>query len=114
MAEALHEWGVIFVSEGGVDEALFSLLETDDFFFDGSCGDHFVDGGGLGLADAVGAVSGLGFYGWVPPWVEVNDGVSGCEVEAVAAGFEGDEEGVWASGGLESFYFFGAVFGGAI
>ena len=83
----MHEW-CVFVAEGGIDESLFGLLEADDFFFDGACGDHFVDGGGLGLADAVGAVCGLGFDGWVPPGVEVDDGVCGGEVESVSACFE--------------------------
>lgn len=113
LAEALHEWGVV-VAEGGVDEALFGLLEADDFFFDSAGGDHFVDCSGFGLADAVGSVGGLGFYGWVPPWVEVDNGVSGGEVEAIPACFKTDEEGVWAGRGLEFLYFFGAVFGGAV
>ena len=88
----------MIVSECGVDEPLFGLLEADDFFFDSAFCDHFIDGCGLGLADAVGAVCGLCFDGWVPPWVKVDDCVSGGEVESISAGFETDEEGVWSSG----------------
>ena len=40
----------------------------------------------------MGAVGGLGFGGGIPPRVEVDDGVGAGEVEAGAAGFEGEEE----------------------
>ena len=40
------------------------------------------------LADAVGAVGGLGFCRWIPPWVVVDHGVCGGEVESGAASFE--------------------------
>lgn len=74
------------------DECGFALLHFDDAFFDGALADEFVDEDGFGLADAVCAVGGLGFDGWVPPGVVVDDGVCGGEVEADAAGFEADEE----------------------
>lgn len=64
----------------------------DDFFLDGIAGQEAEDRDGFGLADAVGAVGGLGFGGGVPPWVEVDHDIRGGQVEAVAAGFEGDEE----------------------
>ena len=67
-------------------------MEGEDFFFDGAGGDEFVARDDARLADAVGAVGGLGFGGGIPPRVEVDDGVGGGEVEAGAAGFEREEE----------------------
>ena len=78
--------------EDGVGEEGFLLLQAVDAVFDGVCAEEFVDEDGFGLADAVGAVGGLGFGGRVPPGVVVDDGVSSSEVEAGAASFEGDEE----------------------
>lgn len=72
----------------GFGEVFFGGLEVDDFLFDGIAGEEAEDGDGFGLADAVGAVGGLGFGGGVPPWVEMDDDVGGGEVEAVSAGFE--------------------------
>ncbi len=73
VGEPVHDRGVVV--EGGFHEPAFFLLEEEDFFFDGARGDEFVDGDWAALADAVGAVGGLGFDGWVPPRVEVDDGV---------------------------------------
>lgn len=78
--------------EDGVGDFGFLELELVDAFFDGVGADEFVDEDGFLLSDAVGAVGGLVFCGGVPPGVEVDDGVGGGEVEAGAAGFEGDEE----------------------
>ena len=86
------------------------LLEFEDAVFDGAAADEFVDEDGFGLADAVGAVGGLVFGGGVPPGVVVDDGVCGGEVEAGAAGFEGDEEDGDVAF-LELFDEGGAVFG---
>jgi hypothetical protein len=63
-------------------------LEREDFFFDGAGADEFVAGDGARLADAVGAVGGLGLGGRIPPRVEVDDGVGAREVEAGTAGFQ--------------------------
>ena len=40
----------------------------------------------------MGAVSGLGLDGWVPPGVEVHDDIGAGEVEAGAAGLEGKQK----------------------
>lgn len=58
-----------------------------DALLDGVLAEEFVDKDGFVLADAVGAVSGLGLGGGIPPWVVVNDRVCGGEVEAGAARF---------------------------
>ena len=83
--------GVVF-GDDGVGEVAFGLLELQDFFLDGAFGDEAVGEDVADLADAVGAVDGLGFDGGVPPGVEEEDVVGAGEVEAEAAGFEGDEE----------------------
>ena len=70
----------------------FLVLQLQDFFFDGVARDEFVGGDDAGLADAMGAVGGLGFGGGIPPGIEVDDGVGGGEIQADAAGFEADEE----------------------
>jgi hypothetical protein len=88
------------------------LLELVDAVLDGAGADEFVDEDGFVLADAVSAVGRLVFGGGIPPWVEVDDAVGGGEVEAGAAGFEGDEED--GDGFvLETLDEFSALFGGA-
>ena len=47
-----------------------------------------LDEDGVLLADAVGAVGGLGFGDRVPPRVVMDDGVGGGEIEPGAAGLE--------------------------
>ncbi len=90
------------------------MLEAEDFFFDGVLGDDAAGVDGFVLADAVGAVDGLGFDGGVPPGVEEVDVVGGGEVEAEAAGFEGDEEEGAGGVGLEMLDALLAVAGFAI
>ena len=68
-------------------------MKFEDLLLDGVLGDEFDGLDGLFLADAVGAVGGLLLGGGIPPRVEVDNGVRAGEVEAGAAGFEGDEEG---------------------
>jgi hypothetical protein len=87
----LGDEAFVFADDGG-GEVAFGLLEEENFFLDGVAGDEAVGEDGFGLTDAVGTVDGLGFDGGVPPWVEEEDVVGGGEVEADAAGFEGDEE----------------------
>lgn len=115
--EFAEHGGVEFAGDVGVGEEVvgefgFFLLEAVDAFFDGVEAEEFVDEDGFVLADAVGAVGGLGFGGGVPPGVVVDYGVCGGEVEAGAAGFEGDEEDGEAAG-LELLDEFSAVFGAA-
>jgi hypothetical protein len=38
--------------------------------------DEFIDKNFFVLSYAMGAVGGLIFYRWIPPWVVMNDGVS--------------------------------------
>src|SRR5881394_2951235 len=68
------------------------LLEGQNLLFHGAARDELVAGDDTGLADAVGAISGLVFDGGIPPWVEVNHGVRAGQVQAHAAGFKTDEE----------------------
>ena len=56
------------------------LLQLLDLLFDAATGDQFVDEYRLVLADAVGAVAGLGFGGRVPPGIEVDHRVGGGQV----------------------------------
>ncbi len=74
------------------EEGAFGGLQGEDFFFHGAGADEFVAGDDAVLADAVGAVGGLGFDGGIPPRVKVDDGIGGGKVEAGAAGFERKEE----------------------
>jgi hypothetical protein len=90
-------------------------VEGEDALFDGVGGDEAVDGDGAVLADAVCAVGGLLFDGGVPPGVEEDDVVGGGEVEAEAAGLEGDEEEVALAAleGVDEAFAFGGG-GGAV
>ena len=106
--------GEVFLSENVVSEGAFLFLEEADFFLDGVFDEEAVGEDGLFLADAVGAVDGLGFDGGVPPGVEEDDIGGGGEIEAGAAGFEADEEGGGAVVGLEFLDELAAVFGGAV
>lgn len=85
----------------GVVEGGFAFFEGHHFFFDGVAHEEAVDEDGVFLADAVGAVGGLVFDGGVPPGVEVEDVGGSGEIEAGAAGFEGDEEDGGAETALE-------------
>ena len=78
------------------------LLELEDLLLDGVPGDQAVGEDGAGLADAVGAVDGLGLDGGVPPGVEQEDVVGGGQVEAEAAGLEADQEELAVGIGLEA------------
>ena len=89
--------GVAGFEDVGEEEA-FLVLEGEDLFFDGAGGDELVARDDAFLADAMGAVGGLGFGGRIPPRVEVHDSVGGGEVEAGAAGFEGEKENGWSVG----------------
>lgn len=62
----------------------------------------------------MGTVGRLGFCSRIPPGVEVDDGVGGGEVEAGAAGFEGDEEDGDVVGFVEAVDLGHAVAGGAV
>src|SRR5688572_12312475 len=64
------------------------------------------------MADAVGAVDGLVFDGGVPPGVEEDDIAGGGEIEADAAGAQGNEEDGGAGSVLELFDERLAVLGG--
>lgn len=70
------------VIEEGLDQFAFTFLELVHAFLDGADGEEAIDEHGFFLADAMGAVHGLGFDGGVPPGVVEDDGVGGGEVEA--------------------------------
>ena len=78
--------------EHGARQFGLAALHGLDFLLDGAGADQAVDEYRLVLTDAVGAVGGLRFGGRVLPWVVVDHGVGGGEVEADAAGLEADQE----------------------
>lgn len=75
-----------------------------DFFFEGILGDEAVDEDVVLLADAVGAVCRLRFYGGIPPEVVVDDVGGGGEVKAGAGGFQGEDEESCLRVGLEAVH----------
>ena len=102
--------GEAFFAEDVLGQGFFLFLEFADFFFDAVFDEQAVGDDFLGLADAVGAVDGLVFDGGVPPGIEEDDVAGGSQVQAEAAGFEGDEEDARAFGGLEFLDEVAAVF----
>ena len=66
-------------------------MELHNAFLDGAGGDQLNAGDRAGLADAVGAVRGLGLGSRVPPRVEMNDCIGPGEVQAGPAGLEGHQ-----------------------
>ena len=78
--------------EDRADELALLSAELEDLLLDRALGDEPVGRDDLGLADAVRAVGRLVFDGGVPPRVEVDDRVGRGQVQAGAAGLEGDEE----------------------
>jgi len=86
-----------------------------DAFFECASDDVFMDLDSAGLADAVGAVGRLVFYGWVPPAVKVEDMRRGGEIETDTTGFEREEEDwIFAGGFLEGVdHFLALALGGA-
>ena len=67
-------------------------MELDDLLLDSALGDEAVDGDGILLSDAVGAVRGLLLDGGIPPRIEVDDIVGGSKVQSQSARFQTDEE----------------------
>ncbi|MNY00594.1 hypothetical protein D3C86_1330940 [compost metagenome] len=98
--------------EHAARQAGLAVLQLLDLFLDAAAGDQLVDEHRLVLADAVGAVAGLGLGGRVPPGVEVDHGIGGGEVEAGAAGLEADQEHRHLAG-LERLHRRAAILGGA-
>ena len=82
----------VSTSEEGVCQCPLGVMQTYDFLFDGVFADQMIDGDGLMLSDSVGAVGGLLLYGRIPPRVEVDDVVGGCEVESESACLQTDKE----------------------
>ena len=77
------------------------LLDFDhevDAVLEGTGADQLVDVDIPGLADAEGPVGGLVLHGGVPPPVVVNHVVGPWQVEAGAAGLEGQDEDLRAVG----------------
>ena len=67
-------------------------MQLDDLLFDRSFSDKPVDGDGILLSDAVGAVGSLLLYGRVPPRVEMDDIIGRREVQAQSSSLQTDEE----------------------
>jgi hypothetical protein len=84
---ACEPMACVSTSEEGVCQCPLGVVQTYDFLFDGVFADQMIDGDGLMLSDSVGAVGGLLLYGRIPPRVEVDDVVGGCEVESESPAF---------------------------
>ena len=67
-------------------------MQSQNALLNRALGHQLVDKQGLRLANAVGPVGGLVFYGRVPPWVVVDDGIGLRQVQAYASGLQADEE----------------------
>ena len=93
-SSAVRVWAVSVPSSERVGQVALGVVELDDFLLDRVGGDEAVDRDRAGLADAVGAVGGLVLHRRVPPGVHVDHVVGGGEVQAEAAGLEGDQEQV--------------------
>src|SRR5690606_21017397 len=84
LGELLGPTGVF--REHARDEVLLLLLQLQDLLLNGPGGHQAVHADHLLLADTMGAVRRLVLHGGVPPWVKVDHGVGGRQVEARAAG----------------------------
>lgn len=80
--------------------------------FESSLADKCMDEDCFGLTDAVGAVGGLVFDGGIPPAIVMEDVICAGEVEASAAGFDGEQEDRGAIGALKAGDHFVAFFHG--
>ena len=84
--------GEAFFAEDVGGESALAALELPDFLLDALFHQQAVGDDVAGLADAVGAVDGLVFDGGIPPRIVEHDVARGGEVQAEAAGAQGDEE----------------------
>src|SRR6476660_2408810 len=100
--------------DGGVDRGAFFFLQAQDFFFDRVAGNQLVGGDDAGLPDAMGAVGGLRLDRWIPPRIEMNDGVGGGKIQADAASFQTDQEDGNRGIALEAIHDFLTLLGRAI
>jgi hypothetical protein len=100
--------------DDGVGEVSLGLLELQDLLLDCIAGDDAAGEDGPGLADAVGAVDGLGLDGGVPPRIEQVDVVGGGQVEPQPSRFQADQEEPGVRIGLEGFHPLAAVAGAAV
>src|SRR4051812_48516042 len=62
----------------------------------------------------MGTVGGLRLDRWIPPWIEMNDGVGGRKIQADAASFQTDQEDGNRGIVLETIHDFLTLFGRAI
>src|SRR5689334_12064067 len=69
--------GLLAAVEQCPRQALLLAVQLDDLLLDGVPGDQPVDRHAAVLANAVGAIGGLGFDRGIPPGIEVNDIVGG-------------------------------------
>src|SRR5437016_9270764 len=70
-----------FAADGGLDDLALAVLQREDLFLDGVASDELIAGHDFSLADAVRASRRLVFDGWIPPWVEMDDGIGCGQVE---------------------------------
>src|SRR5690606_36657490 len=92
---------VLAGADHGLGDRAFAGEQLVDAFLQGPGGDQLVDVDGLRLPDAVGPVGGLVLHGRVPPAVVVDDVGGAGQVEAGAAGAQGDEQDRRSLPGLE-------------
>src|SRR5215210_230137 len=90
--------------DDGVGEVSLALLELENLLLDGVAGHQTAGEDGTALADAVGAVDGLGLDGGVPPGIEEVDVVGGGEVQAQPPRLEADQEELAGGVGLERLH----------
>lgn len=67
-------------------------MQTENLLLDSTLGNKMIYSHILLLPDAVSAVCGLLFYGWVPPRVQMDDIVGTCQVQPQTASLETDKE----------------------
>src|SRR5450755_2936826 len=91
LALEVADQAVIFADDGGGQIAL-GALQLQNFLFDSIARDQAIGEDLVHLADAVGAVDGLGFDGGIPPGVEQKDVLGGGQVEAQSSSLQADEE----------------------
>ncbi len=85
----------VAVFKGRVGEGAFSFVKFENPFFDGVTRDQSMDDDGSLLADAMGAVGGLGFDGRIPPRVEQENMVGGSEIQPGASGSKRKQHDRW-------------------
>src|SRR3984885_9131130 len=82
--------GTLSVKPAG--ERVFVRLQLHYAFLHRVLCDELINEHGFVLSDAMCAIGRLGFHGWVPPRVVVNDGIGGGQIESSPACLEADQK----------------------